>query len=102
MAFRTTVHTETALDEIWDYVYGASGSPVIARNLVHSIVRRFSMLAAHPYIGRARDEDLRTGLRSFPVGEYIIIYRIENEENVVILLVVRGDRDIAALLPEDF
>jgi hypothetical protein len=30
----------------------------------------------------------------------IIVYRVEADD-VVILLVVRGDRDIAALLPED-
>ncbi len=31
--------------------------------------------ASYPNLGRARDEDLRPGLRSFPVGEYVIIYR---------------------------
>ena len=45
---------------------------------------------------RARDEDLRPGLRSFPIGEYIILYRIEDED-VVILRVLRGSRNIAAL-----
>ena len=34
-----------------------------------------SLLASYPNLGRARDEDLRPGLRSFPVGEYVIIYR---------------------------
>ena len=45
---------------------------------------------------RARDEDLRPGLRSFPVGEYVIIYRIQDED-VLILRVLRGSRDIAVL-----
>jgi plasmid stabilization system protein ParE len=39
---------------------------------------------------------LRSGLRSFPVGEYVIIYRIEDAD-VLILRVVRGNRNIAAL-----
>jgi toxin ParE1/3/4 len=43
-----------------------------------------------------RDEDLRPGLRTFPVGEYVIFYRIEDED-VVILRVLRGSRNIAAL-----
>jgi len=54
------------------------------------------LLASHPNIGRARDEDLRPGLRSFPVGEYIVIYRV-HDEDVVILRVLRGSRDLYAM-----
>ena len=61
-----------------------------------SITERLYLLATHPNIGRARDEDLRAGLRTFPVGEYVIIYRIENED-VLILRVLRGSRNISAL-----
>jgi plasmid stabilization system protein ParE len=39
---------------------------------------------------------LRPGLRSFPVGEYIILYRFEGED-VLILHVMHGSRDIQAL-----
>lgn len=101
MAFRTTTRAEDDLGEIWDYVYDSSGSPLIARKLLQSIASRFPMLAAHPHIGRARDEDLRPGLRTFPVGSYIIVYRVEDND-VAILLVVRGDRDLAALLDESW
>jgi hypothetical protein len=45
---------------------------------------------------RVRDDDLRPGLRSCPVGDYVIIYRIDGED-VVILRVLRGSRNIAAL-----
>jgi plasmid stabilization system protein ParE len=45
---------------------------------------------------RRRDEDLRPGLRSFLAGEYVIIYRVEDEE-VLILHVIRASRDIEAL-----
>ena len=48
-------------------------------------------------MGRARDEDLRPGLRSFPVCEYVIIYRILEDEDVSILRVLRGSRNTAAL-----
>jgi toxin ParE1/3/4 len=57
----------------------------------------FGLLAQHPQIGRRRDADLRPGLRSFSVGEYVIVYRIEGED-VLILHVMRGSRDIAGLL----
>jgi toxin ParE1/3/4 len=78
------------------YVSTTSGSLDIADRLVDSITNRFFLLASHPNIGRARDEDLRPGLRSFPVGEYVIIYRLQ-EEDVLILRVLRGSRDIEAL-----
>jgi plasmid stabilization system protein ParE len=47
--------------------------------------------------GRHRDEDLRPGLRSFPVGEYLIIYRTEDQD-VLILHVFRepGHRGLVA------
>ncbi len=54
------------------------------------------MPAIHPYIGRARDEDFGVGSRSFPVGDYVIVYRVEGED-VLILRVAHGRRDIEAL-----
>jgi toxin ParE1/3/4 len=47
-------------------------------------------------MGRPRD-DLRPGLRSFPVGQYVIIYAIDDED-VQILHVIHGRQDIAGLL----
>ncbi len=67
-----------------------------ADGLVDSIVDRFYGLATQPNIGRRRDEDLRPGLRSFPVGEYVVIYRVQDED-VLILRVLHGGRDIPAL-----
>jgi toxin ParE1/3/4 len=84
------------LDDIWFYVATKSGSLDTADRLVDSITDRFYLIATHPNIGRARDEDLRPGLRSFPVGEYVIIYRIQDDD-ILILRVLRGSRDIPAL-----
>jgi toxin ParE1/3/4 len=84
------------LNEIWYYVATKSGNLDVADRLIDSITDRFTLLARYPNIGRARDEDLRLGLRSFPVGEYVIMYRIQAED-VLILRVLRGSRDIEAL-----
>src|SRR5712671_2995230 len=97
MAHRIAPQAEAELDNIWYYIAKESGSVEIADRLIDSITERFYLLACHPHIGRRRDEDLRPGLRSFPVGEYVIIYRVE-EEDVLILHVFRGSRDIEALL----
>jgi toxin ParE1/3/4 len=97
MAHRVAPQAEAELDDIWYYVAKESGSIEIADRIVDSITERFYLLARHPHIGRQRDADLRPGLRSFPVGEYVIIYRVEKKD-VLILHVFRGSRDIEALL----
>jgi toxin ParE1/3/4 len=96
MAHRLAPEAEAALDDIWYYIAKESHSIEIADRVVDSITERFFLLAAYPHVGRRRDEDLRPGLRSFPVGEYVIIYRLEAED-VLILHVIRGSRDIEAL-----
>jgi toxin ParE1/3/4 len=97
MAHRVAPEADAELDNIWYYVAKESGSVEIADRLIDSITERFYLLACHPHIGRHRDEDLRPGLRSFPVGEYVIIYRVEDSD-VLILHVFQGSRDIEGLL----
>lgn len=96
MAHLRSTQAESDLDDIWYYVAKASGSPDIADRLVDAIAERFFLLARYPNMGRRRDSDLRPGLRSFPVGEYIIVYRVE-DDGVLILRVLRGSRDIEGL-----
>ncbi|MBI5281180.1 MAG: type II toxin-antitoxin system RelE/ParE family toxin [Candidatus Solibacter usitatus] len=96
MGYRRSPQADSDLDGIWYYVATQSGSMEIADRLIDSITDRFFLLASHPHMGRVRDGDLRPGLRSFPVGEYVIIYRAEGAD-VLILRVVSGSRDIAAL-----
>ena len=96
MGHQRTPQADSDLDDIWYYIATRSGSIEVADRLVDSITDRFLLLASNPNIGRARDEDLRPGLRTFPVGQYVIVYRIE-EEDVLILRVLRGSRDILAL-----
>jgi toxin ParE1/3/4 len=87
---------DSDLDSIWYYVAIESGSVEIADRLIDSIAERFLLIAKYPNIGRRRDADLRPGLRSFSVGEYVIIYRVQ-EEDALILRVLRGSRDFEAL-----
>ena len=99
MGLRLAPEAEADLDDIWLYVARESGSLEIAYRLIDAITRRFFLLGRHPQIGRRRDHDLRPNLRSFPVGEYVIIYRLDGED-VLILRVMRGSRDIEGLLHE--
>lgn len=86
------------MDDIWIYFARESGSTEIATRVVDRITERFVLLAKYPYLGRRRDRDLSPGLRSFPAGDYLIFHRIAEGSVVMVLRVVHGNRDIAALL----
>ena len=89
MAHRLAPEAEAELDDIWYYVAKESGSLDVADRFVESLTGRFYLLARNPYLGRRRDADLRPGLRSFPVGNYLILYRLDGED-VLVLHIIRG------------
>ena len=95
--FRLAPEAEADLDAIWLHMARESGSIDLATRVVERISERFWLLARYPYLGRARDEDLGPGLRSFPADEYLIIHRVQPDDVVLILHVVHGRRDIVAL-----
>ena len=95
MAHRVASDAEADLDHIWDYVAGNS-SIETADQFVESLASKFLLLGAYPQLGRRRD-DLRAGLRLFPVGDYLVLYRIDGED-VLVQRVVRASRDLEALL----
>jgi toxin ParE1/3/4 len=97
MALRVSAEVEAELDAIWSYVATESGDTEVADRLVNSITDRFFMLSKHPELGRPRDHDLRPGLRSLAVGQYVILHRIEKRD-VLILHVLHGRRDLKKLL----
>jgi toxin ParE1/3/4 len=96
MAHRLAPQAEADLDAIWWHIATQNGSAEIARRQVAAITGRFLVLARHPRIGRARDDDLGPGRRSYPVERYVIVYRLDGE-NVLILRVVHGSRALEAL-----
>lgn len=94
MAFRISADAEADLEEVWTYIAVESGSPDIARRFIETIAARFEVLAEHPQLGRQRN-DLRQELRSHPVGNYVIFYRIVDND-ILVLRVIHGRRDISA------
>lgn len=91
---RLAPEAEAELDDIWLHIARESGDLDTATRVVEHITEHFWLLARYPYLGRARDDDLRPGLRSFPVGDYLIIHRIAQDDAVLILHVVHGSRDV--------
>jgi toxin ParE1/3/4 len=85
------------LAEIWDYI--ADDNETRADAFVDLIDQKLQALASHPDMGRSRDE-LEEGLRSFPVGRYVIFYRVI-PEGVEIARVLHGSRDIDTVFNPD-
>jgi len=96
MAHRLAPQARAELSGIWNYIFKESGNAVAADSVIDAITERFYLLSQFPRMGRPRD-DLRPGLRSFPVGQYVIIYTIEGAD-VEILHVFHGRQDIEGRL----
>ena len=95
MAHRLTQRARADLDDIWRYLAVESGSETVADRQIDQLTNSLYTLANWPFLGRPRN-DLRRGLRSHSVGEYIIFYRIHRRD-VLIQRVLHGRRNILAL-----
>jgi toxin ParE1/3/4 len=84
----------TDLQDIHDHV--TRDHPEAARRLLWRLRLATRKIAAHPGLGRDRSHDPRHGLFSFPVGRYVIFYRIQ-AGGTVIVRVIHGSRDIPSL-----
>ncbi len=95
MVVRLAPGARDDLDAIWDFVACEARDEGPADRLIEAITEVLSLLAEHPRIGRVRD-DLDIGLRSFPVGNVVIVYEV-SDGDVSVLRIVHGRRDLGAL-----
>ena len=96
MAHHLSKRAISDLDAIWIHLFTETQDEAVADRQIDAITGRFYLLANHPRIGRARDDDLGPGRRSFPVDDYVIVYRVVGAD-VQILRVAHGRRDLPAL-----
>ena len=80
---------ETDLDEIWWHI--AQDNPINADRFLDRIQDSCHTLAGYPHMGVKRDE-LKPGLRSHPVGNYLIFY-FPLADGIEIVRVLHGSRD---------
>jgi toxin ParE1/3/4 len=88
---------EADLDDIWLHVAKENGSMEVADRSIDSITDRFLFLSSFPHAGRTRDLEFGSGVRSFPVGEFVIVYCVHGQD-IFILRVVHGRRDFDMLI----
>ena len=88
-----TAQAEEDLINIWFYI--ATDNPKAADGLLEEIEGKFVLLAEQPRLGPARP-DIAPGLRYFPVGSYLILYR-EIKNGIEAVRVVHGARRLTDL-----
>ena len=85
-----TARAETDITEILLYI--AADNPDAALLLKERFDGVFETLAENPKAGRERDE-ISSGLRSFPVGNYLVFYRLWASE-IGIVRLTHAARDL--------
>jgi toxin ParE1/3/4 len=105
MSYRLAWRARQDVLQIWQYIAG-DNEPAADR-FIDLLMRQFSLLGANPHIGRRRD-DLREEYRSFPAGQYLVLYRVLNSagehpislQRVEIMHVIHSKRDIDSIFPK--
>jgi toxin ParE1/3/4 len=92
---RRTAQAEEDLIDIWLYI--AQDNPGAADRLLDEIEEKFFLLPDQPKLGPAR-LDIAEECRYFPVGNYLILYRIISG-GIEVVRVVQGARRLENLFP---
>jgi toxin ParE1/3/4 len=89
-----TTQAEEDLIEIWRHI--ALDSVRAADRLLDRLDEKSHMLAGNPRLGTER-ADIAAGVRSWPVGSYLILYR-ELDDGVEIVRYAHGARRLQDLV----
>lgn len=90
--FRKRPQADIDLDSIWSFI--AADNVAAADRLIGRIGEAFEMLTQNPLAGRER-EDLRRGLHSFAVRNYVIFY-LPRADGIEVFRVMHRRQDIDA------
>jgi toxin ParE1/3/4 len=92
-----TLHRSTTSEEdcreIWRFI--AQDNIDAADALLRHIYAKLELYAQQPRMGTVRD-DLAPGLRSFPFGNYLVVYRIV-PDGIELVRVVHAKRNLKSL-----
>lgn len=88
-----TARALAALDGIYDYLH--LEAPLYAEHVVQQLLDAADRLEDHPRSGREVPEAEREDIREVICQRYRILYRVVSEEQVDILGVLHGRRDLS-------
>jgi plasmid stabilization system protein ParE len=89
-------YADLDLDDIWEYI--ASDSIGAADRWIAKLFDAFEAIARMPGIGHRREDLTDYPVLFWPVGAYLVIYRVTRGQPVEIVAVTQGSRDIPSFL----
>ena len=89
MPYRLRPSARKDISDILAYI--AVRNPDAARAWRNAMFHILDLLGANPHLGVAHDE-VREGLRMFPTGNYIVLYRADRV-GILVLRVIHAARD---------
>ena len=92
-SYRYSSDANSDIEGIVLYIFDLN--PVAAHHFLDTFEETCELLAGHPLIGRPRPE-LGEGLRSFPVGNYLIFYTMASD-GINVARVIYGGRNLPAV-----
>lgn len=90
--YELSVEADIDLEDILEYSYTEFGFDQ-AENYLTELLEAFYQLSVNPELGRNRDE-IKVDLRSFPINQHVVFYRILKENHIRIVRVLHGSRDM--------
>lgn len=86
---------ECDMNAIWEYI--ADDSLEAADRWIGKLREGFQLLTKTPGAGRLRRDLTELPVRFWPVGDYLVIYRVKPSQ-IEIVAVTQGARDLPAFL----
>jgi toxin ParE1/3/4 len=77
--------------ELSDFI--AEENPAAARRVIQDLLDRVEVLSDHPELGRRFSEEIDASLRRLVIGNYIVVYQIEDVRETITVLAVRHFRE---------
>lgn len=93
-SYRYSADANADIEGIVLYIFDLN--PVAARHFLDALEEVCELLASHPLLGRLRPE-FGEGLRSFPVGSYLVFY-IPATDGIDVARVIYGGRDLPGVI----
>jgi plasmid stabilization system protein ParE len=87
---------ESEVRDIWQFI--AEDNEEAADRWVIKIIETFDLLARNPRLGHSRKDLISRPWLFWPVGTYMVIYRIVAEDDIEIIAVTEGSRDLPSYL----
>jgi toxin ParE1/3/4 len=78
------------ITEISDFI--AEEDPEAAKRVIDDLFRRVGVLAEQPRSGRRLSEGIDPDVRRLVIGSYLVLYRIQETQQVVTIAAVRHSR----------